>query len=181
MRKLKLSIVFLALLAFFSCERAGFSVTSATLHTRTLDGKSSMEFSTSLSGGENSYAFSITSPSSMLRWEGELVKNEDGTFSSPRLEITKGATFPTGEYAYTLYSSEGTEESGVVRYDGSGTPSYPTLDDEENIHSPDSSSLFVEKDDGSVVEVDSGYHISDGDRFAYYIDQYFNSYWINLN
>ena len=162
-------IVFITLL-LFSCEKGSFEFTSTSLRLSKIDDMETLEFSLNISDEESSYLVSITSPDNTLTWEGELERAGSGDYSLP-LEITKGSSFPSGEYSFKIYSSSGEEKSGSLMF----------LKEEFSPYVEDGILCGIMDGEGEIDgnKVEIGSPAQNGDTLIYQ-DQYFNSYLITL-
>lgn len=141
-----------------------------------MEDRSSLVLSLATDDVESEYTYRLTSPSSLLYWEGNLAVDESGKMTSPEMDITEGARFERGEYSLIVYSSGGTEISTSVIYSESDVSSYPFVQD-GLLYSPEGSSgLFVTFSNGETAEVTSPYVLTGNEVSAYAEDAYFNRY-----
>ena len=106
-------LLFIALVSIllFSCSKSSYTLSSS----RISEEKEGIVLYVTTEGEreDEEFSFSLLSPDSDLRWEGKL-KGKNGSYSSEKLLITPGASFPRGEYTLVLSSSYGSDVSDKV-------------------------------------------------------------------
>lgn len=168
MRKFLVPLFFLTLL--FSCEKSGFDFTSSSLTLEKNDDVEVLTFSVDLRGEDSGYELLISSPGKMLTWTGPL-ENKGGERYEATLEITRGASFPEGEYAFTIYSHRGVSKEGSLMF---LKEDFSPFIENGVLSGNMSGTGYVNQ---SPVEIGSS--VNEGDRL-FYTDEYFNTYSITL-
>ena len=165
----KLLIIALSIL-FFSCEKSGFDFSSPSLFLERRNSVERLSFRVSLDDEQSSYFATIASPDGLLRWQGNLEKGDDDTYSLT-LEITPEASFIPGEYTFEIYSSGGVEKSGSVSF----------LREEFSVFLENGTLGGSMEGSGMIGErsVVIGSEASEGE-ILHYTDQYFNEYEVVL-
>ena len=161
---MRLLVPLLSLILLFSCAEEDFDVSSLSL-SGSVDitageetvRKETLTLRAAFSDPDESYSYRIETPDGLLWWEGGM--SGDDILSSEPLELTDGASFPSGDYPVLFYSTNGTELETTVSYGSDG--SYPSFTD--GILSGDAYVRELDAD-GSVIaegERETGYVLQD--------------------
>lgn len=153
----------LLILLLASCNEEAFDVSSLSLRgsvSIVMEDESerteTLTLSAAFSDPDESYSYRLEAPGGILVWEGGMSGSD---IQSDTIEITQGASFPSGEYSVLFYSTNGTELSTSITYSSDRT--YSSFS-EDGILS-DSSYVTEYDEDGSIIaegERESGYAIS---------------------
>ncbi len=164
-----ISIFLFSLILLFSCEKSSFDYSIARLRLNKADEAETLEFSTLIDGEDESYNITVKDPSGKLSWTGSL-EERDGRYSI-LLEITDGASFVPGEYAFSIFGSGGTEVSGAVNFRRND----PDIYEENGILSGN----FEGEAEMDESPVEIGESVESGDTVTVR-DAFFNTYTITL-
>lgn len=171
MKKKTILILALLVILFTGCQRNEFEASSVRLIQRRTDDSRTLVFSCFPSDEESSYAVTVTSPDGELTWKGNLEKRADSSYALDML-ITPGTDFPAGDYRYMIYSSNGTEKEGSVRFPGAMDVSYTV---EGTVVKFDVPGKVHAVRDGEETEAVSPFDFSGWDAITY-TDEHFNTY-----
>ena len=169
----KIVIIMIALITVFTgCARNEFTVSSARLRQDRTDDVRYLTFSFYPSDEDEEYAVTLTSPDGNLTWKGNCTRNDEGLLAFD-MAITPGTDFPSGDWSWMIYSSNGTEKEGVTQFPGALDVEYSL--DWPNVSWDVEGTVYGEKEDGSRHEVESPLDLTGYKRLTH-TDSNFNTY-----